>query len=87
MPRHFLTRWAVAGQSREKILTPRSYVLASRALPRVSVVIYYWMVNCQIAMAPIDVTGALREWTLYSQLSASSQRNSAGAKVTTRELQ
>lgn len=51
-----------------------------------SVMIYYWMVNRQIAMVPIDVAGALREWTLYSALSASSQRNSKGAKVTTCEL-
>lgn len=87
VPRRFLTRWAVAGQSRKKILTPHSYVLDSQELPRVSVMIYYWMVNCQIAMAPIDVAGALREWTLYSVLSASSQRNSKGAKVTTCELQ
>lgn len=51
-----------------------------------SVMIYDWMVNCQIAMAPIDVAGALREWTLYSELSAGPQRNSKGAKVTTCEL-
>lgn len=52
-----------------------------------SVMIYYWMVNCQIAVAPIDVARALRERTLDSELSASSQRNSKRAKVTTRELQ
>lgn len=50
-----------------------------------SVMIYDWMVNCQIAMAPIDVAGALREWTLYSELCAGPQRNSKGAKVTTCE--
>lgn len=70
----------------EKISTPHSYVLDSLELPRVSVMIYYWMVNCQIAMAPIDVAGALREWTLYSELPASSQRHSKGAEVTTCEL-
>lgn len=32
--------------------------------PRVSVMIYYWMVNCQIAAAPIDVAGARRDRTL-----------------------
>lgn len=48
----------------EKLLTPHSYVRNSQELPRVSVMIYYWMVNCQIAMAPIDVATALREWTL-----------------------
>lgn len=48
----------------EEILTPHGYVGNSQELPRVSVVIYYWMVNCQIAAAPIDVAGALRDWTL-----------------------
>lgn len=49
--------------------TSRRYVLNSQELPRVSVMIYYWMVNCQIAGRRIDAARALREWTLYSELS------------------
>lgn len=58
-----------------------------RCCPRLSVMIYYWMVNCQIAGVRVDAVRALREWTLYSELSASSQRNSKRAKVTACELQ
>lgn len=49
--------------------------------------IYYWMVKCEIARLGIDAVRSLRERTLYSELSASSQWNSKGVKVTTRELQ
>lgn len=66
------------------ISTPPRYVLNSQV---VSVMIYYWMVNCQIAGLWVDAVRARREWTLYSELSASSQRNSKRAKVTVCELQ
>lgn len=52
-----------------------------------SVMIYYWMVNCQIAAAPIDVAGPDVSGLFSRSFSARSRRNSEGAKVTTRELQ
>lgn len=55
-------RWR--NRTDEEILTPHSYVGNSQERPRVSVMIYYWMVNCQIAAAPVDAAGALRDRTL-----------------------
>lgn len=84
------TRWIVAAQPHRHlraISTSHRYVLNSQELPRKSVMIYYWMVNRQKARLRIDTVRALREWTLYAEPAASSQRNSKRAKVTTCELQ
>lgn len=85
-----VTHWIVAVWPHAhfpEISTSRIYVLNSQELPWVSVMIYYWMVNCRIAGLWIDSVRALREWTLLWAFSASSQRNSKRAKVTACGLQ